>query len=420
MRKKYGYILVCLFIGLCCIACNSTASEKISYTWVPLDFSNSTQDESGNGWQWNAKEKTLLLDGLQLNWDYDKMPANAAIQLPADSKIHLTENSTNEVRIKADELANTIVVLCEENGDLSIEGNGTLSMSGEIVYSILAKEGNIIIENGTIQLNHKKGYGIRAENGVYIQNNGNITVKDTMVVGDNGVTINGGILYVECQEAPLYAQNGNVVINDGVVTSKQSGEDPLAIILGKGIAVWEADADSNWIINGGEFYTTGIKINSSFVVNDGYVQIDGVGINLDYMGRYEQNGGQVIVHSEYAGITNTLSSFSENVIPDRICLNGGQLEVHCSNPNYSAIEFWVEQPEKPNVLGTSILIGESMALQQGVWATENSKHYPLLQERDQQEESIENIVQFITTIQPETPNETQMGLQDIVITEKTI
>lgn len=86
MRKKYGYILVCLFIGLCCIACNSTASEKISYTWVPLDFSNSTQDESGNGWQWNAKEKTLLLDGLQLNWDYDKMPANAAIQLPADSK----------------------------------------------------------------------------------------------------------------------------------------------------------------------------------------------------------------------------------------------------------------------------------------------------------------------------------------------
>lgn len=74
MRKKYGYILVCLFIGLCCIACNSTASEKISYTWVPLDFSNSTQDESGNGWQWNAKEKTLLLDGLQLIGTMIKCP----------------------------------------------------------------------------------------------------------------------------------------------------------------------------------------------------------------------------------------------------------------------------------------------------------------------------------------------------------
>ena len=102
-----------------------------------------------------------------------------------------------------------------------------------------------------------------------------------------------------------------------------------------------SDYDS-WIINGGELYTTDFYTDGSLTINGGYVEIDGDGLSVGYLGQYVQSGGTVVIRSDYQGLGNRLSTSFDNRDKERFVITGGELQVTTRDQQYGAMEFIAE------------------------------------------------------------------------------
>ena len=169
----------------------------------------------------NAKsDVTLILDGVDIQNDITATIANIG---ESDLIIKLADNSNNTL---SDGGSSEYDACIYSNGKLIIEGNGTLNVYG----------------------NQEEGEGIATET--------------------NDITINGGIINIECQDDGINAggDGGLITINDGEIYIKANGD---------GI-----DSNKNLIINGGSIYTMGSSVGGD------------AGIDTD--DGFEINGGTVI------------------------------------------------------------------------------------------------------------------------------
>lgn len=162
----------------------------------------------------------LILDEVNIKNTITTAIANIGT---SELTIKLADNSTNTL---SDGGASEYDGCIYSNGKLTIEGNGTLNVYG----------------------NQEEGEGIATET--------------------NDITINGGIINIECQDDGINAggDGGLITINDGEIYIKANGD---------GI-----DSNKNLVINGGNVYTMG----SSFGGDAGIDTDDG----------FEINGGTVI------------------------------------------------------------------------------------------------------------------------------
>ena len=163
---------------------------------------------------------TLILDNVNIENDITAAIANIGT---SELTIKLDDNSNNTL---SDGGVSEYDSCIYSNGKLTIEGNGTLNIYG----------------------NQEEGEGIATET--------------------NDITINGGIINIECQDDGINAggDGGLITINNGEIYIKANGD---------GI-----DSNKNLVINGGNVYTMDSSVGGD------------AGIDTD--GGFEINGGTVI------------------------------------------------------------------------------------------------------------------------------
>lgn len=151
---------------------------------------------------------------------------------------------------------------------LADDSNNTLSDGGSSEYdACIYSNGKLIIEgNGILNVygNQEEGEGIATET--------------------NDITINGGIINIECQDDGINSggDGGIITINDGEIYIKANGD---------GI-----DSNKNLIINGGKIYTmgssiggdAGIDTDAGLCINGGEV----IALGTDMLERPEKTSKQ--------------------------------------------------------------------------------------------------------------------------------
>jgi len=209
-----------------------------------------------------------------------------------------TGEMINAKTIKLDEYDSNITI--EEGGEYNIEGSFNHSIlvdstdkvvlnlnnvsinsditaaignkgTGEMVINLVEGTTNVLKDNGSSELDGC----IYSSGKLTIQGNGKLEVYGNQEEGegiattDADITINGGEIYIVCNDDGINAggDNGGVItINGGNITVKASGD---------GI-----DSNKDLIINGGTVYTMGSSVGGD------------AGIDTD--GKFEINGGEVI------------------------------------------------------------------------------------------------------------------------------
>ena len=209
-----------------------------------------------------------------------------------------TGKTINAKTIKLDEYDTNITI--EEGGEYNIEGSFNHSIlvdsndkvilnlnnisinsditaaignkgTGEMVINLVEGTTNVLKDNGSSELDgciYSSGK-LTIEGKGKLEVYGNQEEGEGIATTDADITINGGEIYIVCNDDGINAggDNGGVItINGGDITVKASGD---------GI-----DSNKDLIINGGTVYTMGSSLGGD------------AGIDTD--GKFEINGGEVI------------------------------------------------------------------------------------------------------------------------------
>jgi len=236
---------------------NSTNPRRFGMNPMEEEIEKDTKKEDvDTGKMINAK--TIKLDEYDSNitieegGEYDiEGSFNYSILVDSENKVIL---NLNNVSINSDITA-------------AIGNKGT----GEMVINLVEGTTNVLKDNGSSELDGC----IYSSGKLTIQGNGKLEVYGNQEEGegiattDADITINGGEIYIVCNDDGINAggDNGGIItINDGNITVKASGD---------GI-----DSNKDLIVNGGTIYTMGSSIGGD------------AGIDTD--GSFEINGGEVI------------------------------------------------------------------------------------------------------------------------------
>lgn len=95
------------------------------------------------GWSWNPETKTLTLSGATMDIQLDSDP-DIGIKLPAKATVATAENTENAVSVRTANPEGSMSRAIVGNGDLTISGQGSLTVVGEEI-GIYAEKGNIAI-----------------------------------------------------------------------------------------------------------------------------------------------------------------------------------------------------------------------------------------------------------------------------------
>lgn len=174
-----------------------------------------------------------------------------------------------------------IWVLTENELTITLEGENTLSNSGEFIEendddpdAVIYSPGDIIIEgSGTLNINALAGKGVRA-NRTLIVESGVFVINTEEGLEATGLTINGGDITISASD-------------DGINASDKTDEfTPYLIVNGGTISITMADGD-----------TDGIDSNGDITINGGTISINGQSA-IDYDGTAVMNGGTLIINGE--------------------------------------------------------------------------------------------------------------------------
>jgi len=209
-----------------------------------------------------------------------------------------TGEMINAKTIKLDEYDSNITI--EEGGEYNIEGSFNHSIlvdssnkvilnlnsvsinsditaaignkgTGEMVINLVEGTTNVLKDNGSSELDgciYSSGK-LTIDGKGKLEVHGNQEEGEGIATTDADITINGGEIYIVCNDDGINAggDNGGVItINGGDITIKASGD---------GI-----DSNKDLIINGGTVYTMGSSVGGD------------AGVDTD--GKFEINGGEVI------------------------------------------------------------------------------------------------------------------------------
>ena len=253
-------ILTAILSGLIYITVNemnSTNSRMFGMNPMEEEVEKDTKKEDvDTGEMINAK--TIKLD------EYD---SNITIEEGGEYNIEGSFNHSILVDSEDRVILNLNNVSINSNITAAIGNKGT----GEMVINLVEGTTNILKDNGSSELDGC----IYSSGKLTIDGKGKLEVYGNQEEGegiattDADITINGGEIYIVCNDDGINAggDNGGVItINGGSITVKASGD---------GI-----DSNKDLIINGGTVYTMGSSVGGD------------AGIDTD--GKFEINGGEVI------------------------------------------------------------------------------------------------------------------------------
>ncbi len=297
----------------------------------------------------------ILLNGVSLNCE--------------DSAAFLVENADNVYLTLAEGTENTMTSgdtyseSAEEDGingtlfsrdDLTINGSGSLTVTGSYYHGIAAKD-DLVITGGTITVTASED-GIHANDSVRIAN-ADITID----AGDDGVTVSnddasdyfymesGTLTVNSCYEgveaAAIYVNGGTItvyptddgfnstsnsgdgiVINDGIITViNENGSDADGFDSNSSITINGGTVTINVPSNGSCALDYGSENNGTLTINGGTVFAAGSSMMLEEVSEESAQGFIVYTDSSFeAGSTLTLTDAEGNA------LISSDLQVGCS------------------------------------------------------------------------------------------
>ena len=269
----------------------------------------------------------LALNGVNI-----KKETSAAIYIKNAKKVIIdivegTENTLSDagktyIYDDAVALEPNAVIFSKE--DLSIMGNGKLTINAGFKDGIASKDG-LVIKSGNTEVTAADD-AIRGKDYVVMQG-GNLILK----AGADGIkatettdatlgylTINGGDVQITAGDDGMHGENA-ITINNGNINIKTSREgiESKKITINDG-HVELISTDDGINVGDGTDSKSGNR-DLSFTMNGGYLLVNSNGDGLDSNGSIFMNGGKVIVYGPTAGGNSALD------FDGSFTLNGGLL-----------------------------------------------------------------------------------------------
>ena len=261
----------------------------------------------------------LILNGVDLNCStnapiYVLSAEKAMIVLADNSENYVTDGTSYIFENPEDDEPNAAIY---SKSDLTIYGNGTLTVEGNYNDGITSKDG-LIITSGTININSVDD-GIRGKDYLIVKD-GSITVEDAGVgiKSDNEDDTSKGYITIETGEI-------NITTGGEAIEAEKDVEITLGEIVlssgGKGI-----DGTISVIIDGGNFTINSvddaIHSNGFITINDGsfVISSDDDAIHADY--DLVINDGDINITNSYEGIESAEGD---------ITINGGEIHIVSSD-----------------------------------------------------------------------------------------
>lgn len=208
------------------------------------------------------------------------------ISLPAG-----TVNTLTDAKEYADTSDSAPTGALYSKNNLTVEGEGTLTIIGNAKHGIVSKD-NLYINGGTIEVSAQKD-GLHAGDSLEI-NGGTINIKESNEgIEAETITVNNGTVTVNAKDDGINATSDEVTpvitFNGGTVTVNSAGDG--------------LDSNGNIVLNGGFVYVSG-------ATNEGNAAVD-------YDGTFTADGGTLIA-SGMSGMYQSISKESGNCVIDYI------------------------------------------------------------------------------------------------------
>ena len=298
---------------------NSTNPRNFGMNPMEEEVEKDTKKEDvDTGKMINAK--TIKLDEYDSNITIDK---GGEYTIEGSFNHSIVVDSTEKVTLN---LNNVLI-----NSDITaaIGNKGT----GELVINVLDGTTNVLKDNGSSELDgciYSTG-NLTIEGTGKLEVYGNQEEGEGIATTDANITINGGEIYIECNDDGINTGGDNgglITINGGNIIVKASGD---------GI-----DSNKDLVINGGKLYTVGSSKGGD------------AGIDTD--GKFEINGGEIIAigsdmlqnpdnNSKQKYISFTLNS---------VITNGSKISLKDINEN-EVISFEAKEDFKTLIVSNSLL-----------------------------------------------------------------
>lgn len=339
MLKSAAIFAICLItlLGAGSIAYADAMSSVWAFSGYEqfksgLDLSVQTEDRSGNGWQWKAKERQLILSGAKFYFP------DEGLTLPDGAEIVLNTGKRNVMIGEGIYGSNTVYGL----GDITISGSGELNIysdddglitEGDVIlsggtlnvyaaYDGMTVEGVCCIEAGSLSIDSSEA-GLGCSN--YVQQGGIVCINSYGTgLWSDSVVMEAGELQVESLDAGIYTEQ--LEMNGGLIE--------LAAAR-MGIMMYEGDC----IINDGVLKIKGYKSydlmcgidwlgSGQFIMHDGEVEIT----------TCQCNNKEMIMNYALGSVVDAEALDKRRIVIDggKMSLSGGQAIMITTN--YYALE----------------------------------------------------------------------------------
>ena len=188
-------------------AASTVAFEKEADTLVVdgKTFS-STRNCKGENWKYNAETHTLSLNGYDGMYIDLGTQEGAVIELSGDNKV-------------ASHVASPAILV---EGDLTITGEGTLSLEVDACHSaVCAQGGSLTIENTTVSVT---GNGVVSDSGYLLMADKTVSMTGTRLSIVDEISGSGGA---------IGSMSGDILVNEGCTLTVFSSTKGIAAISGK-------------------------------------------------------------------------------------------------------------------------------------------------------------------------------------------
>jgi hypothetical protein len=271
----------------------------------------------------------LVLNGVELGSSTGApiyvMSADEAIIVLADNTENSVSDGASTVAGDAEEDAPNAAIF--SMADLTIDGNGSLTVDGRTNDGIASKDG-LIIAGGTITVNAVDD-GIRGKDYVVVED-GEITVnaQGDGLKSDNAdddgkgyVLIEDGVIQITSGNDAIEAQTDVMITGGEIILSAGGGSDSRVAesASAKGIL-----ADAAVTIDGGVITISSaddaIHSNGSLVINGGTFILSTGDDAMHADSSLQVNGGQITIIDSFEGLESAI-----------IAINGGEIHISSSD-----------------------------------------------------------------------------------------
>ncbi len=285
----------------------------------------------------------IVLNGVSISCS-----DNAPIYIKSADKVFITlvEDTQNSLTdgteyVQADE--NTVDGVIYSMADLTMNGGGTLNITGNYKHGIASKDDLVFtggtfnitavkdaingkdcvkVKDGTFLLSATTGNGIQSKNGedttkgfVYITGGAITVLSSKEGIEGTAILIEDGIIDITAEDDGFNASSGSSDATEATTTVASSNKMMRGGFGGGGDNPFEADTNCYISITGGTITVNaqgdGIDSNGSLYVSGGTTYVSGPTNSgnggLDYNGTADITGGTIIV----AGSTGMAQGFSE-------------------------------------------------------------------------------------------------------------